>query len=70
MTYAVYMCGRKNKEPVKRQLSSYQLLERQLLANCSNRAAAATEDTGVRVTMSVQTSVVEPDPDPAKYERK
>jgi hypothetical protein len=40
------MSGWENREQVVEKLASYKLLESQILANCSNRAAAAAEDTG------------------------
>jgi hypothetical protein len=39
---------------MSRQLGSYKLLENQLLANCSNRAAAAAEDAGQNMTHLIQ----------------
>ena len=46
LIFAVYMCDWENRERVRQQLASYKLLESEILANCSNRAAAAAEDTG------------------------
>jgi hypothetical protein len=40
------MSGWENRDQVVDKLASYKLLESQILANCSNRAAAAAEDTG------------------------
>ncbi len=47
------MCGGESREEVVGQLASYKLLESQILANCSNRAADPAEDAGKTAVVGI-----------------